>query len=93
MDRERPTVIGDHQHVIHAVDAKCRGIGIISILDQLNKRAGFVAFGYILLHLAQVPKQLRRAGGFSEEFFLKIKYYGWLHVVSTFMEGVSVGIA
>jgi len=59
----------------------------------LFKRAGFVTFGNILLHLAQIPKQLRRTGGFGEKFFLEIEDYGCLHVVSSFMEGVSVGIS
>jgi len=34
-----------------------------------------------------------KSGGFGEEFFLEVENYGWLHVVSSFMEGVSVGIA
>ena len=31
-----------------------------------------------------------KSGRFGEEFFLKVENYGWLHVVISFMEGVSV---
>jgi len=31
--------------------------------------------------------------GLDKQFYLEVKNYGWLHVVSSFMEGVSVDMA